>query len=146
MAEDNLYKVEAELGKTYDTGNGWVHRWFAKPLSSGSIPARVSIYLDALDVPRFNLFRNQRRFWFGQMVALWVLRAPIGKRRHKTFRAGLLYPIETVKARSVYTSDLYKKVEKQASQMREYQTKAESYKQQAIEARKALSEYKRMNK
>lgn len=127
-----------------DTGFGWVHRWFAKPLASGSIPARVSIYIKALEIPQHKRFKGQFRFFLGRMISLWVLRAPENyPENYRSFRGGILYPIETVNSIKLHTSEEYKKNITDVNRLREVERKYTKLQNELIAAKKQISSLKR---
>lgn len=124
-----------------DTGSGWVQRWFAKPFTSGSIPARVSIHNRALGKLEIKFFRpRQWRFWLGRRLAIWVLSAPDDYPRNcRSFRAGLLYAIETTHALSPAMMDRLRCAQRAAGAEED----ARRFKAQMIDAKKELSALKR---
>lgn len=124
------------------TGSAWVRRWFAKPLDTGSIPARASSVIDRLGgpPPLRGYWPRQWRFWLGLRVAWWALLKPDDLR---SFASGLIYPIETAGAAKVYDSELYARYKKMAVRAEQAEKQCEKFKAEAIAARKDLSRMKR---
>ena len=125
---------------TKDTGTDWDQRRLANSRVSGSIPARVSILQSWTDVPglrRYGL--SGVRFWAGRMFARWVLHAPHGFR---SFRAGLLYDIETTHALSPKMIERARLARMSGEKGRQL----EIYKHKMIAAHREVSRLRRLSK
>lgn len=125
----------------FDTGIGWVHRWFAKPLVAGSIPARVSIFRPLYNQP---LWGRGHRYQLGQALGYWLGRKLSGSQ----IFSGVLHhrerpPLVKRFPNDYSGPDLVRLAEYHHAEHRRLATEAANLRDRLIEAQKQLSDLKR---